>query len=180
MISVLFTFFSLLIVGALVAFLSINFYISFFCAAPFVPTPMRAVHEVLKHAKIKKGDKVYDLGAGDGRFLHFAEKDYGAHAVGYELDPGVFAFAKLKQWLFGWKGTMVRSKFQSHDVSDADVIICYMLPRSLKKLQGFFEKQIAGGTRVVSYAFSIGDIKPKKNIPKDDKKRISKIMVYEK
>lgn len=169
---------SLVIICGLVVYLCVNCYLAFFGVAPFIPTPMNAVHEVLKHAKIKKGDVLYDLGAGDGRFLHFAEKDYGAHAIGYEVDPGVFFLAKMKQWLFGWKGKMIRASFKNKNLENADVIVFYMMPRSLKKLQGFFEKQIAGGTRIVSYVFAIGDLKPKKIIPKDKEKGIGRIVLY--
>ncbi|MFA6889328.1 MAG: class I SAM-dependent methyltransferase [Candidatus Woesearchaeota archaeon] len=176
----IFEYFSIFIVGIIIVLLFINAYISFFGVAPFVPTPMRSVHEVLKHAKIKKGDILYDLGAGDGRFLHFAEKDYGAHAIGYESNPMVFAYALLKRWFCGWKGKIIYSKFQKKDMSDANIIVCYMMPHSLKHLQSFFEKQIAGGTRIVSYAFTIGTLKPKKVIPKDTKNKISQILIYEK
>lgn len=169
---------SFIVICSLIVYLCVNCYLAFFGIAPFVPTPMSAVHEVLKHAKIKKGDIVYDLGAGDGRMIHFAEKNYGAHAIGYEIDPGVFLYAKLKQWLFGWKGKMIREDFRGKEIEDADVIVCYMMTHSLKKLQGFFEKQIAGGTRVVSYVFEIGDLKAKKIIPKDEKRGIGRIVVY--
>jgi predicted RNA methylase len=169
---------SLAVMCVVVVYLCVNCYLAFFGVAPFVPTPIVAVHEVLKHAKIKKGEILYDLGAGDGRFLHYAEKDYGAHAIGYEVDPGVFLLAKMKQWLFGWKGKMVRANFKSKDVKDADVIVCYMMTHSLKKLQGFFEKRIKGGTRVVSYVFAIGDLKPRKIIPRDKERGIGRILVY--
>lgn len=171
---------SIIIVVTLTGYIFVNIYLSFSGVAPFVPTPMRAVHKILKNAKIKKGDILYDLGAGDGRFLHFAEKDYGAKATGFEIDPGVFLYAKMKQWLLGWKGKMVRSKFQKQNINDADIIVCYMLPRTLKPLEKFFQKQIKNGTKVISYAFSIGDLKPKKIIPRDKAKRISKILIYEK
>lgn len=169
---------SLIVICALVIYLCVNCYLAFFGVAPFVPTPMVAVHEILKRARIEKGERVYDLGAGDGRFLHFAEKDYGAKAIGYEVDPGVFLYAKIKQWFFGWKGKMIRADFRTHEVKDADVIVCYMMTHSLKKLQFFFEKQIAGGTRVVSYVFAIGDLVPKKIIPKDEEKGIGRIFIY--
>lgn len=174
----IFSIISLIVICALVIYLCVNCYLAFFGVAPFVPTPMVAVHEILKQAKIKKGERVYDLGAGDGRFLHFAEKDYGAKAIGYEVDPGVFLYAKIRQWLFGWKGKMIRADFRTQEVKDADVIVCYMMTHSLKKLEGFFEKQIAGGTRVVSYVFAIGNLVPKKIIPKDEEQGMGRIFIY--
>lgn len=166
----------LIVVVIVIIFLSTGFYIMLFKGGPFIPTPLEAVHEVLKHAKIKKGDKVYDIGAGDGRFVHFAVKDYKANAVGFELDPFVFTLAKLKQWIFGWKGKMIRGNFLNQKISDADVIICYMLPKSLARYQEKFEKELKKGTKIVSYAFHIGSLKPSKVIPK--KEGISKIWIY--
>lgn len=169
---------SLVFICGIVVYLCVNCYLAFFGVAPFVPTPFVAVHEILKEAKIKKGETVYDLGAGDGRFLHFAEKDYGAKAIGYEIDPGVFLYAKIKQVFLGWRGKIIRANFKKQEIKDADVIVCYMMTHSLKKLQSFFEKQIDGGTRVVSYVFEIGDLIPKKIIPKNKKTGVDRIIVY--
>lgn len=168
---------TLIFVIAVIVFLSISFYITIFGGGPFVPTPMPAVHKVLKAAGIKKGDKVYDIGAGDGRFIHFASKDYGAKSTGFELDPFVYFISKIRQQLWGWQGKMIRGNFLKHSIKDADIVLCYMLPNTLAKFQKKFDKELKKGTKVVSYAFHIGDWKPKKIIPKDGK--VSKIFVYQ-
>lgn len=168
----------LIIVVTITILLTISFYITIFGGGPFVPTPMNAVHKVLKAAEIKKGDIMYDIGAGDGRFVHFAEKKYGAKATGFEMDPFVFFLAKLRQWIFKWEGKIIRSDFQKHSLSDANIIICYMMPKTLARFQKKFDKELKKGTKIVSYAFSIGTWTPKKIIPKENK--ISKILIYEK
>lgn len=167
---------TIIVVIIVILFLLTGFYIMIFGGGPFIPTPMKAVHEVLKHAKIKKGDKVYDIGAGDGRFIHFAAKDYKANATGFELDPFVYTFAKIRQWLWGWKGKMIRGNFLNQDISDADVIICFMMPKSLKQYQKKFEKELKKGSKIVSYTFKVGTLKPTKIIPK--KGKINKILIY--
>ena len=53
---------------------------------PFVPTPEPIVKRMLNLAGIKPGELLYDLGAGDGRILSSAVKDFGAKAIGVELD----------------------------------------------------------------------------------------------
>jgi predicted RNA methylase len=159
-----------------IIFMTIGFYVMAFGGGPFVPTPLPAVHKVLKAAKIKKGERVYDIGAGDGRFVHFAAKDYGADSVGFEMDPTVYFIAKLRQWISGWEGKMIRQNFLKHNFKDADVLVCYMMPKTLARYQAKFDKELKKGTRVVSYAFKVGDWKPEKIIPKEGK--ISKIMVY--
>ena len=168
---------ALIFVILITIFMSISFYITIFGGGPFVPTPFKSVHTVLKYAKIKKGEKVYDIGAGDGRFIHFASKDYGADATGFEMDPFVYFIAKMRQRFFGWKGKMIRSDFQKHSLKDADVLICYMMPKTLAKFQKKFDKELKKGTRVISYAFHIGTWKAKKIIPK--KGDISKILIYQ-
>ncbi len=167
----------IILVFAVIIFLSISFYITIFGGGPFVPTPFKAVEKVLKHANVKKGDRLYDIGAGDGRFIHLATKKYGANATGFELDPFVFFISKLRKWIFKWKGEVIHGNFLKHNISDAKVVVCYMLPKTLAKFQKKFDKELKKGTKVVSYAFHIGSWKPKKIIPKRGK--ISKIFIYE-
>src|SRR4030095_3165628 len=52
--------------------------------APFDPTPQEVVERMLTLAAVKKGDVIYDLGAGDGRILITAARKYGVRGVGYE------------------------------------------------------------------------------------------------
>src|SRR5712675_2596195 len=53
----------------------------------FVPTPQDVVDEMLKLAKVGKGDVLYDLGSGDGRIAVTAAKRYGIRATGIDIDP---------------------------------------------------------------------------------------------
>ena len=158
--------------------LATSFAIALFGGGPFVPTPKKAVKEILKHAKIKKGDKLYDIGAGDGRFLHYAEKLYGAKATGFEIDPFVYAIARLKQILFRWKGKIIRGNFQKHPLNDADIVICYMLPKTLKKYQKKFDRELKKSCKVISYTFHIGNWKPIREI--SPSKGVKKIFIYSK
>ncbi len=170
----IFTIFAITIV---ILALLVSVYVAVFKGGPFVPTPMAAVHKVLKSAGIKKGDIVYDIGAGDGRFVHFATKDYHAKATGFEIDPFIYTLAKIRKYFWRWKGQVRRADFTKHDISNADIILCYMLPRTLKKFQPKFDRELKKGAKVVSYAFHIGDWKPKKIIPRQN--GLSRILIYQ-
>jgi len=159
--------------------LTVSFLIAFFGGGPFVPTKMKAVKKVLKAANIKKGDKVVDIGAGDGRFLHLAEKMYGAKATGYEIDPFVYMLARFKQIFLGWKGKIIRSDFRNHSLKNTDILICYMLPSTLKKFQKKFDTELPHGSKVVSYCFHIGSWKPTKTIPTNKRTGIKRIFIYD-
>src|ERR1700726_5205709 len=63
---------------------------------PYVPTTEEAVKAMLKLADVKKTDIVYDLGCGDGRIVIAAAREYGAHGVGIDLNPGGIAEAREK------------------------------------------------------------------------------------
>ncbi|MES0341538.1 MAG: hypothetical protein ABUK08_04405 [Candidatus Humimicrobiaceae bacterium] len=62
--------------------------------APWVPTPYKIIKKMLKLAEVKPGDIVYDLGSGDGRVIIEAARSFGAKAVGIEIDPLRFIWAK--------------------------------------------------------------------------------------
>lgn len=147
--------------------------------APFVPTPMRAVKHVLKAADIKKGARVYDIGCGDGRFVHFANKIYKADSVGFELDPFVFLLAKFRKIIWKSKALIYFGDFRRFKLNNADRIVCYMLPETLKKFVPKFERELKKGTKVVSYAFRIQGWKVTKKIPRNKKLNISPIWIYE-
>lgn len=148
--------------------------------APFVPTPMEAVNKIMKAAKIKKGDKVYDIGCGDGRMVYIAAKDYQADAVGFELSPLVYIMARVRHLLWGSKAKVLFRDFKHHNFKDADVVVCYLLPETLAKLQPKLDRELKKGTRVISYAFSIGNWKVKQRIERDANHNLAPIWVYEK
>src|SRR6266404_3049959 len=54
--------------------------------APYYPTPETIVDKMLQLGGLKAGEKVYDLGSGDGRIVITAARKFHAEAVGVELD----------------------------------------------------------------------------------------------
>jgi SAM-dependent methyltransferase len=53
----------------------------------WVPTGNELLANMLKTAKVTSNDLVYDLGSGDGRIAIAAAKDFGARAIGIEVNP---------------------------------------------------------------------------------------------
>jgi len=148
--------------------------------APFVPTPMEAVEKMLKTANLKEGEKVYDIGCGDGRMVYLAAKEYKATATGYELSPLVYALARIRKLLWGSKAKIVFGNFKTKNLRDADVIMCYLLPETLARLQEKLDTELKKGARVISYAFPIGSWEAYKKVEKDGPKNIAPIWVYQK
>ncbi|MGL5839866.1 MAG: SAM-dependent methyltransferase, partial [Sphingorhabdus sp.] len=53
----------------------------------YVPTPPEVVDAMLEMAAVKSGDRLYDLGSGDGRIPIAAAKKFGVRATGIDIDP---------------------------------------------------------------------------------------------
>src|SRR6516225_11644524 len=54
--------------------------------APYYPTPETIVEKMLQLGGLKAGEKMFDLGSGDGRIVIMAATKFKAEAVGVELD----------------------------------------------------------------------------------------------
>jgi len=124
--------------------------------APWVPTPMSKVHKMLEMAGAGPGDLVYDLGCGDGRTIVTAARHYGARSVGIEIDPLRFLWCQLLITVLGLRNRVrvIYGSFYQQDLSEADVVTCYLLQSTNEKLEGKFMRELEPGTRVVSNSFT--------------------------
>ena len=142
--------------------------------APWVPTPYKTINKMLKLAKVKPEDVVYDLGSGDGRVIIEAARSFGAKAVGIEIDPIRFIWSKSRIYFLRLsdKVNVLLGNFFKIDISDADVVIIYLLQETNVKLIDKFMNELRPGTRIVSNTFTLPGLKI---INYDEK---SKIYVY--
>lgn len=152
--------------------------INIFWRTPFVPTSQAAVRHIIELANLKQGEKVYDLGCGDGRFLIEAQKKTGTTAIGYENAPIPWLLAQSRK-LFSRENVHVSMKnFFKVSLADADVIFCYLGPEMMKKVGEKIQKECKPGTRLYSNTFSIPSMKPEKTWPKDPQKKLPTIHYY--
>src|SRR4051812_29373169 len=57
--------------------------------APYYPTPEIVVEKMLELGGLKAGEKMFDLGSGDGRIVIIAARKYKADATGVEFDASL-------------------------------------------------------------------------------------------
>lgn len=146
--------------------------------APFVPTTMDQVDRMLKAIPLKPGMKVYDLGAGDGRLVLRAAKKYGVTAVGYEFSPLVWFWSQMIRPFWNSKAKLKFGNFWKKDLSDADVIFCYLLTHSMNRIKTDLLPQLKPGTFIISHAFKMEELTPWKHIPADKVQKLSSVWIY--
>jgi precorrin-6B methylase 2 len=131
--------------------------------APFDPTPQEVVERMLALAAVKKSDVIYDLGSGDGRILITAAKRYGVRGVGFEIDPGLVKLARENARKEGVEKLVeIRQQdFLTADLSPASVVTLYLSYEGNLAVRPQLMRQLKAGTRVVSYAFDMGEWQPK-------------------
>jgi len=126
----------------------------------FVPLPMGTVRAMLRLAKVRRGDVVYDLGSGDGRTVIEAAK-LGAHAVGIEYSIPIYLLSKLRVALSGVHDVkLLRKDFFETKLNDADVVTFYLTPKLARMLGPKLKRELRKGARVVSAAHEILGWKP--------------------
>jgi hypothetical protein len=127
------------------------------------------VVRMLEMANVTAADRVYDLGAGDGKIPIAAGKLFGATALGVEYDA---ALARHAQCLVEAEGVedrveIVQGDIFQTDFSDATVITLYLLPSLNLQLRPTL-LDMKPGTRVVSYSFTMGDWPPDDFVDTDE------------
>lgn len=147
-------------------------------AAPWVPLWKKDVKRMLKLAEIKPGDLVYDLGAGEGRIIMSAAKDYGAKAVGFEIAclPYLIGYIRIKISGLGKTVKLKMRNFFNEDLSRPDVICMFLTPMAMERLKPKLEKETKPGCKILSYAFKIPGWQPEKIDKSND--RETSIFLY--
>ena len=105
--------------------------------APYFP--LAVVDKMLQLGELKAGEKIYDLGSGDGRIVIQAARQYQADAYGVELDD-----------------------------SSADLLTIYLLPVAIEKVTPILDQQLKKGARVIAHDFAFPQWTPAKILDVDD------------
>lgn len=132
----------------------------------YYPTPPETVAEMLRMAKIKKGDVLYDLGSGDGRIPIAAAKEYGIRAVGIEIDPKLITEAEENARQANVAG-LVRFRNEDMfriDVSEATIVTLYLSEKLNVLLRPKLLSELRPGSRILSHDFRMGDWQPEQTV----------------
>ena len=130
----------------------------------YIPTPKDIVRKMLTLAKVRRGETVFDLGAGDGRILIDAARSFGAHAVGVEVDPDRVARLKERLAHTGVEAEIIQGDFMNVNISRADVVAIYLSVSVNEKLGPKLRNELKTGARVVSLDYTLPSWKEARSI----------------
>jgi protein-L-isoaspartate O-methyltransferase len=138
--------------------------------APYFPTPETIVDKMLELGGLRPGEKMYDLGSGDGRFVIMAARKYKADATGVELDESLYKQSSERIKTLGLAPTarIIHGDLLQQDYSSSDLLTIYLLPVAIDKVTPIFEKQLKKGARVVAHDFEFPKWTPARTLDIDD------------
>jgi len=125
---------------------------------PFVVTPDAVVERMLYLAQPRAGERLVDLGSGDGRIVIEAARRYGARGLGVDIDPRLVNLARENAKRAGVEALAsfeVRDLFET-DLRGVSVVTMYLLPEVNRQLLPRLIDQLKPGARIVSHDYDLG------------------------
>lgn len=127
-----------------------------------MPTSEKVKRKVLDCVPPETQGVIIDLGSGWGSMImQFAKKFPHCQIIGYESSPIPYYFSRV--WLLFNKLPNIRiyrRNFFGEDLSNADLVYCYLYPGAMKNLGDKFYNELKPGTIVFSNTFAIPSWKP--------------------
>jgi len=153
--------------------------------APYYPTPETIVDKMLQLGGLKAGEKMYDLGSGDGRIVIVAAQKFHAEAIGIELDKDLAkqSTARILKLGLDKNAHIINGDLLKQNYSSADMVTVYLLPDAVNnKVQPLLDRQLKKGARIVAKDFDFKNWTPEKveNIADDGEGRSHTLYLYRK
>ena len=132
--------------------------------SPWHPLSPGTIRRILEFSEIRPGDKICDLGSGEGRVLITAARKFGAQGVGVEIDPLKVWISRFLIRLAGVQNSVriFRGSFYKFDASDADVLYVYLTHQALDRIFPEILKTLKPTVKIVSYRFCLKNRTPDK------------------
>jgi len=134
---------------------SITVFITMLTEVPFLPSN-KLYKQAIKYLDIQKGDKVIDIGCGDGRVLRYAAKKYPeAQFLGIDRNPLLIGYARLLS-IFKPRRNLRFKRVNMHDfdISEFDKIYLYLLPNIVQEILEEKHDQLKDKCIVLSFHYS--------------------------
>lgn len=148
-----------LIYSLLLAFVVVSAFLVFLkTRVPFVPTPIRDLEKLKDLGFLKSGEKILDLGSGDGRVVFKLEK-MGMWPAGTELGRWMYYWAKIRKLWLNSKAEFFRKDLFGMSWKEYNVIYCYLYPPLMRRVGEKAKTELLPGSKVISRDFPIPNLR---------------------
>jgi protein-L-isoaspartate O-methyltransferase len=124
--------------------------------ALYIPTDPETVGKMLDAAVLHEGDRLVDIGSGDGRLVIAAARK-GIVAKGYEINPILVWLSRRKIHREGLEklASIEWKDFWSADLSPYSVVTVFGIGHVMKRLERKLGHELKTGSRVVCNLFPL-------------------------
>lgn len=146
----------MMLIVAIAIFLILCFGFVIMFGAPYLPTLKPQIETALELLELKKGQRLIELGSGDGRVLLAAAKR-GLYVTGYELNPILVLYSRLLTFRYRSKVKIIWGNYWYKDWPITDGIYVFLLQKYMTKLNNKVIRKYSNPINLVSFAFKIPD-----------------------
>lgn len=130
-----------------------------FRGAPYVPSQNRYIKRAFTQLyPLSSKDVLVDVGSGDGVVLRRAAF-YGAHAIGYELNPLLVVISRFLSRSYGLVSIELADFWTTELPIDTTVVYAFLVTRDVKKMIAKMQTEATRLNRSL-YFISYGNVLP--------------------
>ncbi|AKM82317.1 TPA: SAM-dependent methyltransferase [Candidatus Berkelbacteria bacterium] len=128
---------------------------------PFVPSTAEKIRIMVKMANLQGGERMADLGSGDGRVV-IAFAKAGAIAQGFEADPSRAMLGQKNIIVQGMEDVarISEKNFWKADLSEFNIITLFGITSMMKQMEKKLKKELKTGAKVISNTFIFPEWEP--------------------
>ena len=128
-----------------------------------MPSAPQTRRKIIKDIKTFLSDRensvIYDLGSGWGGLCHRLSKNFpNTKVIGIEISLIPYLYSKMIALLFSRAYTIRRENLFHTDLTDADIIVCYLSPYHMKRFETEIYPILRKGCRIYSQGFPMNNI----------------------
>lgn len=123
---------------------------------PYESTQTKALKELMTRIQLKPGQKIYDLGSGNGKVALFLAKQEAITVIGIEKNLILYLTSQFKKaFSFKLKGQVIlkHQDLFTVDLSDADLVYTYFVPSVFTKITDKFVAELKTNTLLVAWRY---------------------------
>jgi predicted RNA methylase len=154
--------FAFLLVGFLIIYSAWGYYFiwSMMRGVPYYPSHKNDIKKIIEYLPKDKTKKIVELGAGDGR-LAFAMAKAGYKVTAIEYNSFLSLLMRLIKLIKRIDNVEIKNKnFFDEDLTQYDVYVGYLFPKSMEKLYPIIFQQANKGKVVISNTFKLKNCEP--------------------